>query len=243
MCELLTGLRDAAVAYGRAFDAALLSRADAEAVVQYAATIERVMGTVKALAAARLAGRAGEGGAPAKQDVRRLAASTGTSVGAAHAALALGRRLADQAELAELARIGALSVEQAGLIAAAGETIPSSTEALVAQAEAGASVAELRQEVAKVKAAARSDPEAHRQQIHRNRRLRTWTDPDGVWHIAGCGNPERGAQVDAALGAAGRRILRRGPSLRSARASRGLPLRCVGGPGRGSDRPGWAGWR
>ncbi len=200
MCEQLSGLRQALVGFGRAFDAALLSVAQAEAVIIEASTIERVATMVKALAAARAARHAGEDGAPANvQDVRRLAGNTGTSVGTARHMLDLGRRLARQPELAERARSGGLSTEQAGLIAEAGEACPSSTETLIAHAESGASVAELRQQVAQVKAAARTDPEAHRQYIHRKRRLRTWTDQEGVWHISGCGNPERGAQLDSAL--------------------------------------------
>ncbi len=96
MCGRLGELRDAVVAYGGAFDAAVFSVADAEQVVREAATIERVMATVKALAAGRLARSDADGGAPVGPDVRRLAASTGTSVGAARTAIELGRRLADQ---------------------------------------------------------------------------------------------------------------------------------------------------
>ncbi len=200
MCERLCELRQAMVVYARGFDAALLSVADAEAAVREAATIEHVIVTVKAIAAARVtAGGTTRRAAYSPHETRQLAATTGSSFAAARQTLELGRRLADQPELAERARTGRLSAEQAGLIAEAGEANPGAVDHLVCQAEQGASVAELRREVAKVKAATCPDLEARRQEIDRRRRLRTWTDPDGTWHISGCGNPEAGAQLDSVL--------------------------------------------
>jgi hypothetical protein len=71
---------------------------------------------------------------------------------------------------------------------------------LVATAR-GSSVAELREECARTKAAAGADLDARRREIHARRSLRHWTDADGAWHLRMAHNPEVGARVMAVVGA------------------------------------------
>ena len=61
------------------------------------------------------------------------------------------------------------------------------------------SLAELRAECARAKAAVCADLEARRRRIHARRGLRQWADADGVWHLQLRHNPEVGAQFMAAL--------------------------------------------
>lgn len=199
MCERLGQLRQALADYSEGFDAELLSVADARVVVADITAMEHMAATLKALAALRAArvGPSGESGL--RVAAQALASVTGTTVGVANQTLQLGRRLSNQPDVVLAARRGQLSPTQAAVIADAAEVNPSAAAVLVDQAVSGFGLVELRDACAAVKAAARPDPEAHRRQIHQHRRLRSWTDTDGVWHLSGCANPETGAQIDAAI--------------------------------------------
>jgi hypothetical protein len=127
-----------------------------------------------------------------------LAKQTGTTVGQARDTLELGRRLADQPEVADAARAGRLSPTQAALICDAAADNPDAAGRLVDHAQVG-SVATLRQACAQQKAGGVVDREERRRCIHAKRSLRSWTDPDGTWHLAAHGNPEAGAQLMSVL--------------------------------------------
>ena len=198
MCERLAALRAAMAGCAASFDASVLSAADARLARDHAAAIEAMAATVKALAAARVA----EGGRW-KRDGQRsaaheLAAATGTTVAEARDTLELGRRLVSQPEVSEAARRGELSAAQSRVIADAAGADPSSAGRLLARAQDG-SLAELRDEAARAKAAAHPDLEARRKSIHARRGLRDWIDPEGTWHLAASGNPEDGAEIMAAI--------------------------------------------
>ena len=70
------------------------------------------------------------------------------------------------------------------------------------------SVGELRDEIARARAAV-SDMEARYEKFRRRRRLRAWTDPEGVWHLNAIGPPDAGAQIMAAIDARRNRQFRR----------------------------------
>ena len=198
MCERWEELRAAVAASAARFDPALCSVDDAGRVRDHAAAIEHMAATVTALAAARVAeaGRWRDDGR--RSAAHELAAATGTSVKDAHDTLELGRRLGAQPDLAAAARGGELSAAQSQVIADAAEADPGAARRLLERAQDG-SLAELRDEAARTKAAAHPDLEARRRAIRARRCLRTWTDPGGTWHLAASGNPEDGAQVMAAL--------------------------------------------
>jgi hypothetical protein len=61
------------------------------------------------------------------------------------------------------------------------------------------SLPELREECARVRAAADPDPQARNRRLHAARRLRRYTDPDGAWTLIAKGTPQAGAAVNAAL--------------------------------------------
>jgi Domain of unknown function (DUF222) len=198
MCQGLAEVREAMRGYAARFNSSLLSASDARQAQAHATAIKHMAATVEALTAARVA----ESGAWRREGDRSaahgLARVTGSSVGAAHQILEVGRRLDQQPAIAYEARRGGLSAAQTAVLSDAAAADPSAEHHLLATA-AGASLAELRDECARTKAAAQTDPEARRRQIHAGRRLRAWTDPDGVWHLAGAGNVEDGAQIMAVL--------------------------------------------
>jgi hypothetical protein len=198
MCQQLTEIREAIGRFAKCFDARLLPAPDAARVVDEAAAIERMIGAVKVLAAARVDEAKGWGEAPHRSPAEALSHRTGVSKGEAKDILDAGKRLTQQSELADAALAARLSPSQTALIAEAVEADPGSAGRLI-EAAGESSWAELKDEVARTKAAV-TDLEERRRLIHRRRRLRAWTDQDGGWHLNGFGNPESGAQVMAALG-------------------------------------------
>jgi hypothetical protein len=197
MCARLDELRDALGTYAAGFDAALLSGEDAGRVVVEAAALERLAGTVKGLAAARAADAGLWKAAGERSAAHHLARTGGTSVADAVRALETARRLDSLPAVAAAARTGALSTAQAAAVADAAIVDPSSEDRLV-EAARRSSLAELREECGRVKAAA-CDPEERRRSIRTGRFLRTWTDTEGAWHLHMRDNPEVGAVIVSAL--------------------------------------------
>jgi len=184
--------------YATGFDASLVSCADAATVVQEAAAIAHMASTIKALAAARAAEAKQWKAAGHRSAEEELARTTGSSVTDARDALSLGRRLMGQPEVADAARRGELSPDQATAISDAVAANPAAAGGLVSAASEGGSLADLKSQCAQAKAAA-VDLEARRRDIHRRRYLRAWTNQDGEAHLAAAGNPEDIAQVMAAI--------------------------------------------
>jgi len=197
VCETLEGLRDALVDYAASFDATRLTGEQASVALDLAATVENVGATLKGIAAARMAEsqvwRSGGKRSPA----HLLAGVSGTSVAGASESIVVARRLSDHPRLAEAARAGELSTHQAAAISGAVAADPRAEAGLLERARSS-SLAELRDDCARVKAAC-EDPEARRRRIHARRSLRSFTDGDGAWNLRMRHNPEVGAEVMSAL--------------------------------------------
>src|SRR5579859_3154398 len=198
MCLGLAELRAAVTVFAAGFDPVVLSGSDAARVVADAAAIENMAATVKAAAAAWVAdtGVWRQGGD--RSAAHHLARTTGTTVGQAVEAIDTARRLEALPEVAAKARSGELSAAQSSAIASAVSADPAAAGPLLARA-AGSSLAELREECTRVRAAAEVDPEARRARIHRGRHLRSYNDRDGAWNLRVRDNPEVGALFMAAL--------------------------------------------
>ncbi len=126
---------------------------------------------------------------------------------AARDALELGGALEAHPALSAAATRGELSAAQARVIAGAAAADPEAEAALVAGARR-LSLGELTAEAARRRAAADPDPEAHRRRLRAARRLRTWSDFEGAWHLAAVGSPEDGARIMAALEPLRQRVFR-----------------------------------
>ena len=185
MCQTLSGLRAAVAALARRFDPALVPPAQLGQVVGDAGAIEKMMATIAALAAARMA-RTGPAATAPRQAARELAQASGTSVLEAARALEAARQLEAQPEVAAAARAGALSRPQLGLVAGAVAVNRAAAPELLALAESG-SLGELAEGAAR---AGLRWTEARRQAVHRARGLRSYTDAAGTAHLHAQGRPE-----------------------------------------------------
>jgi hypothetical protein len=209
MCERLAELEAGMGRYAASFDAALLSADQAASAVAGAAAIERMASTVRALAAARVADTGAWKAAGERSAAHALARSTGTSVGQASEAIATARRLDTLPEVAAAARAGKLSAQQAAAVADAASADPAAEHRLLDKA-GRSSLAELREECARTKAAALPDAEARRRAIHAQRFLRSYLDAEGAWNLRMRDNPEAGAAIMAAIAPIRERLFRAG---------------------------------
>ena len=172
MCDRLAELEGGMRRYAAAFDAALLSADQAASALAGAASIERMAATVKALAGARVADTGAWKASGDRSAAHALARTTGTSVAQASEAIATARRLGELSEVGAAARTGNLSAQQAAAVADAATANPSAERRLLEIARRS-SLAELREECARTKAAVLPDAEARRRAIHDGRYLRS----------------------------------------------------------------------
>ena len=125
-----------------------------------------------------------------------LARITGSSVGAARDTIAVGAALNERPELNEAARQGAISPDQASLLADTLNASPKDEKRLVDEAKSKKkSLKNLKDECRRTKRAADPTPEDTRNRIHRERRMRTWTDREGAWNLSARGTVEAGAEI------------------------------------------------
>jgi hypothetical protein len=89
---------------------------------------------------------------------------------------------------------------QAAVVADAAAVAPATAGRLIEQA-GQAGVRELRDECARVKAAADPDADARYERIRRERSVRTYTDAEGAWNLHARGPAHEGAAFQAALDA------------------------------------------
>jgi len=180
------------------FDAAVLTAEQAGVAVAAAAAIERMAATVKGLAGARVADTGAWKSSGERSAAHALARSTGTSVSHASEALVTAKRLEALPAVAAAARAGQLSAAQAAAVADAAAADAAAEARLLAKARRS-SLAELREECARTKAAALPDAEARRRAIHAGRSLRSYLDAEGAWNLRMRDNPEVGAAIMAAI--------------------------------------------
>src|SRR5579862_997801 len=101
MWQQLHELTEAMRALAADFEPSVLSCADATAVVGDAAAIEHIAATIKALAAARAAEAKTWKANGFRSAEEQLAHTTGSTIGGAREALTLGKRMANQPEVAD----------------------------------------------------------------------------------------------------------------------------------------------
>jgi hypothetical protein len=126
-----------------------------------------------------------------------VAATTGTTVGAASRTLETARALDELPATEEAFRAGRLSETQAAEIASAAGADPAAEAGLLATA-VEQSVKGLRDRCRQVRAGAEADDRAWARRLHETRRAHRWPDPDGAWRADIRLSPEAGARVDSA---------------------------------------------
>lgn len=127
-----------------------------------------------------------------------LAGKAGTTTARARGDLETSKRLPHQPTLSESCRHGDLSPAQAEAVSGAAAADPDAEGRLVDTAK-GSTLADLREECARTRAAADPDPDATHRRIHQQRGLRRFTGPDGTWHLTAQGTAEAAARINAAL--------------------------------------------
>jgi Domain of unknown function (DUF222) len=162
--------------------------------------IERLAAAGKTLLARRIAAAHQRDREGTRSAAEALARKSGTSPAAAKDAVDTSHRLAELPGVEGALRRGELSPVQAGLVSAAAAADPSVEQRLVELA-ARVSLAELREECARVKAAADPDPDATNARIHAQRRLRHYRDGEGGWNLSARGTAQTGAVFATVLNA------------------------------------------
>ncbi|HEX4863836.1 MAG TPA: DUF222 domain-containing protein [Acidimicrobiales bacterium] len=177
----------------------------ADVVVRLCSQIESSVAAIKFLALAKSA----EGTAWKEQGYRsradKLAQETQMSPGSAKRLLETGQRMSKQPEVAQAALAGELSPDQAELISHGVAANPEKAKELLEKAKE-LSLPELNEEVARTKAAA-TDLEARRNAIHAKRRLKRYTDLEGVHHAHLEGNPDNDIRLSRVIDPIRRRLI------------------------------------
>ena len=179
------------------FDADGMSPADAIELVDWFAEIERLAVAGKTLAAQRATVAEPWLTSGERSGADWLAKRTGSTVGEARAVLDTGGALVAAPAASQAFRAGLLSIKQAEAVATAARLDPGAETRLLVLARAS-SLQKLRDEAARVRAAADPDPDGTHERVHRSRFWRRWTDPEG----SRCGSyrltPEAAAVLEAA---------------------------------------------
>jgi hypothetical protein len=195
---VLGAIRDELAELAAGFDPAVASAETCAKVLADAVAIEKLVGTVKALAAARVAETDLWRGEGDRSAAHHLARHSGTSVRDANETITAGKQLGAAPALDKAARAGDLSTAQAAAIAdAVGVAGAQVAERLVTLARR-VPLAELREECLRTKAAACDVGETHRK-VKAARRLRTWIDGEGGWNLAVRDTVDAGAEIMAVL--------------------------------------------
>jgi Domain of unknown function (DUF222) len=153
---------------------------------------ERLCAAGKTLLARRVAATHQPAQRGTKTPAEDLARQAGTTTGAAKDAVNTSQLLPEQPAVDGALRRGELSAAQVALISAAAAANPAEEDRLVELAPR-VSLAELREECARVRAAADPDPEATNRRLHAARQLRRWIDGEGFWTLHAKGTPQAGA--------------------------------------------------
>jgi len=196
MCDALSDIRATFESLAEDFDARTFAASDLEAALGHAGAIEKIAASLGSMVAAHLA-KVGKASRARREAARRFARASGTSVKAADKAIGTAQQMASQPDVDAAARRGQLSRQQAAIVSDAAAANPGATPSLLDKANSS-SLSELADAAARAKAAV-SDPECHRQEVHKARSLRSYTDSSGVWHMHAQGLPEDGAKIMAAL--------------------------------------------
>jgi hypothetical protein len=221
-------------ATSRALDPACLDGRDAAALVELAARGERICAAIKARGARRVDETKVWRDGGHRSAAHFVAATAGTTVGAATRTLETARALDELPATNDAFRAGELSETQAAEIVSAADADPAAEGDLLATA-AEQSVKGLRDRCRQVRAGAQADDTAWARRLHETRSAHQWTDPDGAWRADIRLTPDAGARVSSAwdahtdrIFAEARRAGRREP--RTAYAADGFVAAITEGP-------------
>jgi Domain of unknown function (DUF222) len=183
----------------RGLDPSLLDGGQARRLVEEFAAIERLAAAGKAIAMRRVEEtRAWAESGSFRDAAAWLAATGGTSVGQARATVETAVLLGEFPDTEAALRGGELSEVQVNEVVSAARADPGA-EGLLLDSARHDGIRGLKDQCARVKAAACADEDARYRAIHDARSLRHWRDVDGAGHIDVRGPADATARVMAAL--------------------------------------------
>src|SRR4051794_17510582 len=180
------------------FDAELLDGDAAGKVVKAVATMTNTLSSIKVRAALRLETTQTFRRDGHRSAAHQLAQATGSSVGKARVELEAGKRLESLPATAKALSEGAVSADKAAAGADAATPDPPAEERVLDYA-ARRSLGELKDECARVKAAADPDPDATHRRVHADRRARTFSTGVGSTRLVWDDTTERIAEAWAVV--------------------------------------------
>ena len=127
-----------------------------------------------------------------------LAAKTGSSLGSARRKVETSKALKDLPSTRTKMTEGTISPEQGETIAGAAKANPGAEQRLLQKAEK-ANLHELRDEALRAKAEADRSAKQRHERLHRERRVRRYTDGEGARHLDICGPVDDVARIEAEL--------------------------------------------
>ena len=198
MCTLVGELQDALERLVAVLDPDDVPLPEAPGAWEAFAAIERLAGAAKTLLARRVEESRVWRRKGHRSAAEYLAAKAGAAAGAARAELEASKRLVSLPATETALRAGVLSGPQ-GQAIADGASANRGAERRLLQQAGRASLAELRAECARARAAADADPDGSYRRIRRARRLRRYCDAEGAWNLHARGPVDAGAQLAAAL--------------------------------------------
>jgi Domain of unknown function (DUF222) len=195
VCQAIERLRSVV----RELDPSCLGGEQARRLVEEFARIERLGAAGKAIAMRRVeeTGTWAQAGA-FRDGAAWLAATTGTTVSAARATIDAAERLEELPTTEAALRAGELSAVQVNEVTAAAAADPTAETSLLESARRDG-VKGLKDECARVRAAACTDEVARYDAIRQRRSLRHWQDPDGAGRIDVRGPVDGTARIMTAL--------------------------------------------
>jgi hypothetical protein len=190
-----TAVRDVALEFAAGIDPDAVPLPEVTAVWKNVLEAAQILTGVATLLARRVEDAEAWKAAGFKCAADAIAATAGTSIQDAKQVLETSRNVASLPATADAMRSGTLSPAKADLIAAAAVADPTSEKKLLATAEL--SVAEVKTECLRVRAAAAGDELYDR--ITRERQARTYTDAEGAWNLHARGPADKGTEIAATL--------------------------------------------
>jgi hypothetical protein len=182
----------------RALEPDAVALADAEPMWSAFDRIERHAANAKTLLACRVEEAATWRQRGHRDAAEGLAKKSGTTRGAAKQQLNLSKKLDEHPATETAMRKGEITAAQAAIVASGANGNPDAERRLLDKAMTS-TVAALRQEAARERAAADPDPEATERRIHAERRARMWADDEGRWHFNATGTIRDGSHVERFL--------------------------------------------
>jgi hypothetical protein len=184
------------------FDAERIPTDDVADVVELFSELERLAIAGRTLIARRVERSSVWCNQGFSTPARWMAAKAQVTLASAIATIDTGRRLSELPATRQALQAGELSRIQAAEISAAATADPRAEKSLLRAAKTE-TIARLREQCAKVRAAASRDRDAD-ERIHRSRYLRSWSDADGAFRLDAKLTSDAGARLITAVQARSR---------------------------------------